>query len=132
MGKRLVVELGKTTVTVALNETATAAALAAAVPFGGTAGRWGRELYFTTPVDGVEAEATAELVARGDVGYWLPGQALCLFFGPTPLSRGDEIRPASAVALVGVIEGGDTVLHALEAVLDGAAVQVRAAEPAAD
>ena len=46
----------------------------------------------------------------GDVGYWPPGQALCLFFGPTPASRGDEIRPASAVNVLGKLEGHPTVL----------------------
>ena len=50
------------------------------------------------------------MVELGDVGYWPPGQALCLFFGPTPASRGDEIRPASAVNIVGAIEGDPTVL----------------------
>ena len=46
----------------------------------------------------------------GDLGYWPPGKALCLFFGPTPASQGDEIRPASAVNVVGKLEGDPTVL----------------------
>ena len=46
----------------------------------------------------------------GDVGYWPPGQAFCGFFGPTPVSSGDEIRSASSVNLFGFIEGDATVL----------------------
>ena len=46
----------------------------------------------------------------GDVGYWPPGQALCLFFGPTPASHDDEIRPASPVNVIGRIEGDASVL----------------------
>ena len=41
----------------------------------------------------------------GDLGYWPPGQAFCIFFGPTPMSRGDEIRPASPVNVVGRVVG---------------------------
>ena len=51
----------------------------------------------------------------GDVAFWPPGQALCLFFGPTPASRGDEIRPASAVNVVGRLEGDATVLKRVAA-----------------
>jgi hypothetical protein len=29
----------------------------------------------------------------GDLGYWAPGHAFCIFFGPTPMSLGSEIRP---------------------------------------
>ena len=47
----------------------------------------------------------------GDVAYWPPGKALCLFFGPTPMSSGDEIRPASAVNVVGRLEGDATALN---------------------
>jgi len=42
-----------------------------------------------------ELENGQEVVELGDLGYWPPGQAFCLFFGPTPASQGDEIRPAS-------------------------------------
>ena len=41
----------------------------------------------------------------GDLGYWPPGKAFCIFFGPTPASKGDEIRPASAVTVVGKLLG---------------------------
>lgn len=49
----------------------------------------------------------------GAVAYWPPGSALCLFFGRTPASVGDEIRPASAVNALGAIEGDATVLKAV-------------------
>jgi hypothetical protein len=41
----------------------------------------------------------------GDLGFWPPGHAFCIFFGPTPVSRGSEVRPASAVNVVGRIAG---------------------------
>ena len=56
-----------------------------------------------------------EVVALGDLGYWPPGQAFCIFFGPTPASRGDEIRPASAVNVVGRVAGDATVFKTVRA-----------------
>ena len=61
---------------------------------------WGDEIYFDIGL-ALPAEAPREVVEAGDLGYWPPGRAFCVFFGPTPMSRGDEIRPASAVTVVG-------------------------------
>ena len=80
-----------------------------ALPIQASGSTWGDEIYFGTSIRADEEDAR-EVVELGDVGYWPPGQALCLFFGPTPASRGDEIRPASAVNIVGAIEGDSTVL----------------------
>ena len=51
----------------------------------------------------------------GDVAYWPPGQALCLFFGPTPASQGDEIRPLSPVNVVGRMEDDPSLLKRVSA-----------------
>ncbi|MGB9791543.1 MAG: cyclophilin-like fold protein, partial [Thermacetogeniaceae bacterium] len=83
-----------------LNSTETAEKLWDALPIEGKANRWGEEIYFGVPV-AAELEDGREVVELGDIGYWPPGQALCFFFGPTPVSRGDEIRPYSPVTVVG-------------------------------
>ena len=85
-----------------LSDTPTAQALADALPIEGRAQLWGEEIYF--PVDLVVAElddTAAVVVNVGDLGYWPTGRAFCIFFGPTPGSLPGEIRPASAVNLVG-------------------------------
>ena len=51
----------------------------------------------------------------GELGYWPPGQAFCIFFGRTPASRGDEIRPASPVNVVGRVVGDARVFKAVRA-----------------
>ena len=61
----------------------------------------------------------------GDVGYWPPGTSLCIFFGPTPASRGDEIRAASAVNIVGKIVGDPKIF---KQVPSGAKVEVKKEE----
>ncbi len=75
-----------------------------AAPFEGRASRWGDEIYFSTPVK-VGLENAQETVEKGDVAYWPPGNALCIFFGPTPVSGPGEIRPASPVNVFGRVVG---------------------------
>ena len=75
-----------------------------ALPIEARANTWGDEIYFGIPVD-ADPENPREVVDLGDLAYWPPGNAFCIFFGRTPASRGDEIRPASAVNVFGKVEG---------------------------
>ena len=63
----------------------------------------------------VKPEKPLETVELGDLGYWPPGSAFCIFFGPTPMSRGDEIRPASPVNVFGTIVGDPSVFKKVRA-----------------
>ena len=114
MGDRLIrIRAGEVSVTAALNRSTTADALWDALPITGRVQTWGDEIYFSIPVDAPEAPDAAATVDKGAVAYWPPGSALCLFWGPTPMSRGDEIRPASAVNVIGAIDGDPSVLAAV-------------------
>jgi len=88
----------------------TVRALWDALPIEARANTWGDEIYFSIPVE-AEAENPKEVVEMGDLGYWPPGSAFCIFFGPTPASRGDEIRPASPVNVIGRIDGDPLVFR---------------------
>jgi len=81
----------------------TRSAIEDALPLEGTATRWGDELYFRTEVDVPAEDAQAE-VPVGSIAYWPQGNAICLFWGPTPASRSDEPRAASPVNLVADID----------------------------
>jgi hypothetical protein len=87
-----------------LNTTSTSKAIWEALPLKAKADLWGEEIYFPIPVY-TELEAGTIRVQVGDLGYWPTGNAFCIFFGPTPISRNDEIRPASAVTVFGKIIG---------------------------
>jgi len=87
----------------------TVKAILRSLPIEAVANRWGDEIYFETNVDCRVAENSREIVEIGDVAYWIPGKAICLFFGKTPISD-DKIRPASAVNVVGKIIGDPRVL----------------------
>ena len=83
-----------------LDDTRAADAIWQALPLTSSAHTWGDEIYFSIPVD-IDLEKGQEVVNSGDLGYWPPGKAFCIFFGLTPASRGNEIRPASAVEVFG-------------------------------
>jgi uncharacterized protein len=106
-----------------LNASRTADAVWAALPITAAAQTWGDEIYFGIGVK-LGEDGGREVVEMGDLGYWPPGQAFCIFFGPTPASRGDEIRPASAVNVLGRIEGDAT---AFKRVRSGARVTIERA-----
>lgn len=86
----------------------TAQAIWEALPFESRANTWGDEIYFSIPVE-VEPENPKEVVELGDLAYWPPGSAFCIFFGLTPASRGCEIRPASPVNVFGRVTGDPKV-----------------------
>ncbi len=93
-----------------INDTTTANRIWDALPIEARANTWGDEIYFSIPVH-LGEQNPKEVVALGDLGYWPPGNAMCIFFGPTPVSRGKEIRPASAVNVWGKIIGDPTVFR---------------------
>ncbi len=114
MGQRRIrITVGGVEVMAALDASRTSDLVWEALPVTASCSTWGDEIYFRTDIE-APLEDGREVVDLGDVGYWPPGQALCLFFGPTPASLGDEIRPASAVNVIGRIEGDPTVLKRVQ------------------
>ena len=113
MAKRIYIKSGPLQLEATLNDTDLAASLWSALPISAAANTWGDEIYFGIPVD-AELENAQEVVDLGDLAYWPPGRAFCVFFGPTPASRGDEIRPASAVTVIGKVEGDSTILKRVQ------------------
>jgi hypothetical protein len=104
MPKKIIIMAGQIKAEAELNGTKTAEAFWEALPISAQANLWGDEIYFSIPVT-MPLENGQEVVQMGDLGYWPPGTALCIFFGPTPVSRKGEIRPASPVNIVGKISG---------------------------
>ncbi len=124
MVRRIEIVAGQVKAQAELNESETAQAIWDALPIEGAGNTWGDEIYFSVPLV-LEQEAGQEVVQVGDLGYWPPGKAFCIFFGPTPASMGDEVRPASAVTIFGRIVGDATVFKMVK---DGTQVTVRRSE----
>ena len=104
MTKKIRIQAGIVEMSAELNESKTAQSIWEALPITGNANRWGDEIYFSIPLN-LGTEDGKEVVTIGDLAYWAPGNAFCIFFGPTPASQGDEVRPASAVSIFGKIIG---------------------------
>lgn len=110
MERRIRIKAGLIEVVAELNDTKTAQAIWEALPIKGHVNLWGEEIYFSIPLS-LELEDGQELVSIGDLGYWPQGSAFCVFFGPTPISQGDKIRPASPVTVIGKVTGDTGVLR---------------------
>jgi len=103
MAKKIKILINDLKVDAELNESKTAQLIWEALPFEAKTNLWGEEIYFAIPVKAGLEEGAREVVSAGELGYWPRGQAFCIFFGLTPASRGDEIRAASAVNLIGKV-----------------------------
>lgn len=86
-----------------LNDTPTGRKIAGVLPLKSTFNTWGDEIYFPIPVEADLEKTAREEVEVGDLGYWPAGNAFCIFFGPTPMSREGKIIPASAVNIIGKV-----------------------------
>jgi hypothetical protein len=121
MPRTLVITAGKVTARAELNDSPTADALWAALPITGRANTWGDEIYFRIPVAAESADDARAEMTVGELAYWPPGSAFCIFFGRTPASSSDAPAAASPVNPLGRIVGQATVF---KAVRDGETVRL--------
>ena len=122
--RKIRIAAGDVSTAATLSDTTTADRIWEALPIEARANTWGDEIYFAIPVF-VDEEDAQDVVGLGDLGYWPPGHAFCIFFGPTPMSRGNEIRPASPVNVFGHIDGDAKVFTRVHG---GAKVVIQKAE----
>lgn len=107
MAKIIRIQAGTVEMLAELNDSKTSQSIWEALPITGNANRWGDEIYFSIPLN-LGTEDGKDVVMIGDLAYWAPGNAFCIFFGPTPASQGEEVRPASPVSVFGKIIGDAT------------------------
>jgi hypothetical protein len=103
MGKKIRIFVSELKVEAELNESKTGQLIWEALPIEAKTNLWGEEIYFAIPVKTGLEQGAREVVSAGELGYWPTGNAFCIFFGPTPASRGEEIRAASAVNIIGKV-----------------------------
>lgn len=112
-GRRVRILVGSQVLEGELDFTASALALWERLPVSGQASRWGDELYFYVPWE-LPIGEQQEVVEPGTLAYWPKGPALCLFWGPTPVSRQGECRAYSPVCPVGRVISGLSVLAGIQ------------------
>lgn len=119
--RRIKIIVESVTVAAALDDSATADAVWQALPFTADGHRWGEEIYFEIPVRLAQSAEARDVLDAGELGYWPVGHAFCIFWGPTPASRGSEIRAYSPVNVFGRLEGNP---RAFQGVRGGARIRV--------
>lgn len=125
MTRTIRISVGSQTVHGTLTENDTADQVWSMLPIEAKVQTWGDEFYFDIPLSLEQApDARAEMQV-GELGYWPPGNAFCIFFGPTPASHGDEPRAASAVNPFGMIEDDTAVLKGIPS---GTSILIEAVE----
>lgn len=103
--RKIRITAGKVSAEAVLNDSPTATRIWDSLPIEGRGNTWGEEIYFSIPVEAKPEKDAREIVAVGELGYWPPGTAFCIFFGRTPASTDDRPRAASAVNIIGRIRG---------------------------
>jgi len=114
MKRQIRIKVGSVAALADLSDTKTAEVIWQALPFSSTVNTWGDEIYFSIPLK-MGLEFGQEIVNSGDLGYWPPGSAFCIFFGPTPMSSQYQIRPASAVDVFGRLVGNPKMFKGIKA-----------------
>ncbi|MDP6345950.1 MAG: cyclophilin-like fold protein [Alphaproteobacteria bacterium] len=99
--RKLTMTIGAVVIRAELFDTPTAEAIHAALPFQAVASTWGEEVYFAVPVDMPREADAREVVEAGELAFWVEGSSIAIGFGPTPISRGDEIRLAAPTNIWG-------------------------------
>lgn len=118
----ILITAGHVSLRAVLGDTPTARELLRMLPVKGITQLWGDEIYFTVPLKSALEHDAREEVEAGELGYWPEGPALCIFFGPTPVSTGKKPRAYSPVNIVGRITDD---MSALKDIPAGTAIVVR-------
>jgi hypothetical protein len=88
--------------------------------------KWGEELYTDRTTITVEQEDNAKTeVNELDVAYWPEGNALCLFYGPTPISKDGKILAYSPVNIIGKVLDSSNKHDILNQIKERAKVIIR-------
>ena len=104
MPREIIIVLGDESIRAELNDSKTADLVFSKLPIEANFSTWGDEIYFTIPVE-ADSENGKDVVEAGEIAYWPPGNAFCIFYGATPGSTEDEIMPASPVNPLGKVKG---------------------------
>jgi hypothetical protein len=113
MATSIIIEVNGTTLRAELSGSTAARRVADALPLTVTMSRWGDEYYGNAGLAIPEDSSARELMEVGEIAWWPPGKALCIFFGPTPASTDERPRAASGVLPIGRISEGIGALPGL-------------------
>ena len=118
MGTKILLTVGEHQLSAELNDSAVSSQFVETLPASIRMTRWGDEYYGSCGISASETDGAREIMSVGEIAFWNPGSALCLFFGPTPASTDEKPRAASPVVPMGFITGDVSVLKSLGGSID--------------
>jgi hypothetical protein len=95
------IKIGTLGLSAELNDSPTARKLMSLLPIELNMSRWGDEYYGDCGIKTALSQDSRDIMEVGELAVWSAGNALCIFFGSTPASRGNEPRAVSPVNPVG-------------------------------
>jgi len=110
---RIIIEAAGHTLEAELSDSAAGRVISSSLPFAADMSRWGEEYYGSVGIDIAEDGTVRDIMEVGEIAYWPPGRALCIFFGRTPASTDERPRAASPVIPIGRVIAGLDGLHSL-------------------
>lgn len=113
MAVRIVIEGKGCALEAELTDALAARKVTGALPLSASMSRWGDEYYGSVDLDVSEDSTGKTIMDVGEIAYWPPGKALCIFFGPTPASTDERPTAASTVLPVGRVTSGLEALAGL-------------------
>ena len=81
MTQRMIIEASGHTLEAELLDTPAAKTICSSLPLSAQMSRWGEEYYGSVGIEIRDDGTGRDLVEVGEVAYWPPGKALCIFFG---------------------------------------------------
>ncbi|MGQ0606720.1 MAG: cyclophilin-like fold protein [Candidatus Nitrosotenuis sp.] len=96
------------------------------LPFRLDANIWGKEIYTSPAPFSIPSENAKDVVELHDVAFWPQGNAICLFYGPTPIGTKNEIKPYSSVNVIGKIINPN--IKVLSKILDNTQIAFRSSQ----
>jgi len=108
------IKIGTLELSAELNDSVTATKLLSLLPLKFSMSRWGDEYYGDCGIKTALSQDSRDIMVVGELAVWPAGNALCIFFGPTPASRGNEPRAVSPVNPVGRLLDSPDALKKLD------------------
>ena len=100
--KKIKIKFLSFSILVDLHNTENAMQIWEACPIKSIINTWGNEIYFDTKINTIIDKTAKNIISKGEIAFWVEGASIAIGFGPTPISKGNEIRLVTNANIIGV------------------------------
>jgi len=100
--KKIKIKFLSFSISVDLHNTENAMQIWEACPIKSIINTWGNEIYFDTKINTIIDKTAKNIISKGEIAFWVEGASIAIGFGPTPISKGNEIRLVTNANIIGV------------------------------